>query len=189
MKINRDIKLTEKFIWNHRNTFLIIVSIIVAILILRSELIHNFIDKLGDLRYFGVFIAGIFFSYGFTTAPAMSILYLLSENINIFLVALLGAMGAMISDFLIFSFVKYEITEEIKRIGDEINFHPKFKHIKLLKKIAPFIGGFIIASPLPDELAAVILGSIKLNNKKFLIISFLGNFVGILTIAILSKIT
>ena len=188
MELKKDLKITERFVWNHVNTIFIVLSILIAILILRSELINNFISSLNNLRYVGVFIAGLFFSYGFTTAPAISVLYLLAKDSNIVLVALIGSVGAIISDFLIFSFVKYELTKEIKRIEREINFHPKFKFIKMLKKIAPFIGGLIIASPLPDEIAAAIFGAIKFDNKKFLIIAFFAKFISILIIASLAKL-
>ena len=188
MKLKKDLKITERFVWNHINALIIVLSILIAILILRSELINNFINSLNNLKYFGIFIAGLFFSYGFTTAPAISVLYLLAEDVNVLLVAIIGSIGAIISDFLIFSFVKYKVTKEIKRIEREINFHPKFRFIKMFKKIAPFIGGLVIASPLPDEIAATIFGAIKFDNKKFLIIAFFAKFISILIIASLAKL-
>jgi hypothetical protein len=64
---------------------------------------------------------------------------------------------------------------------------PKIRY-NFLKKISPLIAGFIIASPLPDELAAVLLGSENYDYKKFLILAFVFNFLGILFIVGLGRI-
>ena len=186
MKIRKDVLLTERLIWKHRNTILIILSILVAVALLKSEFINDFISRLGELKYVGVFLSGMFFSYGLTTAPAISILYLLAKNLNnIFLVALVGSFGALLSDYIIFTFVKYKVTKEIKQIADEIHFHPKFNRwaYRLMRKIAPFIGGLLIASPLPDELAIAVLGTSRIKEGSFLIISYVSKFIGISIIA------
>ena len=46
----------------------------------------------------------------------------------------------------------------------------------------PVLGTLVIASPLPDELGVAMLGLAKTDKKSFLIISYLGNFLGILAI-------
>jgi len=48
------------------------------------------------------------------------------------------------------------------------------------------IGLFILGSPLPDELAIGFLGIIDLSYKKFILISFLANTIGILLILLAS---
>ncbi len=185
--VKKDALLSEKLIWNHKKLILLILSVVLAIFILKSSSLQKSLYNVGTLGYLGVFIAGLFFSYGFTTAPAMSILYLLGNNLNPINVAFIGAFGALISDYIIFRFVKYSLMDEIKKLSNEFKFHPHLKkgYIKFLKKIAPLIASFIIASPLPDELAASILGSIKVNDKEFLLISYISNFIGILIIALI----
>ncbi len=185
--IKGDIIKSEKLVWKYHNLILLLLSIAFAVLILKSEFIRGFISRLGYYEYFGVFIVGLFYSYGFTTAPAISMLYLLSRDLTPFFVAIIGGFGAMISDYLIFRFIKYELFDEIKRLSNKIRFHPHLKkpYIKVLKKLAPFIAGIIFASPLPDELAASILGSIKFSDKKFLLLSFFSNSIGILIISLI----
>ena len=183
--IKRGIIKTEKLVWNYKNLILLIISIIIAIFILKSEFTKTFILSLGRLEYLGVFISGLFFSYGLTTAPSISMLYLLSRNLHPVDVAAFGAIGAFLSDYLIFKFVKHSLSDEIKKLSNKIRFHPHLNktYIKILKKLAPLIAGIIIASPLPDELAASILGSINVSDKKFILISLGSNFIGILIIA------
>src|SRR3989344_5219782 len=72
--IRQDIIKTEKLFWNYKNLILLALSVVVAIFILRSEFIKDFISGLGGLEYIGAFVSGLFFSYGLTTAPAVSIL-------------------------------------------------------------------------------------------------------------------
>ena len=185
--IKKDIIASEKLVWKYHNLVFLILSLVVAVFILKSEFIKEFILNLGKLEYIGVFISGMFFSYGLTTAPSISMLYLLSRNLNPFLVGIMGMLGAVVSDYLIFRFVKYGLIKEIKAITDKFKFHPHLKkpYIKFLKAIAPLIAGLIIASPLPDELAASILGAIKVKDGEFLVISILSNFIGILVIALI----
>ncbi len=184
--VEREVKKTEKLVWNYKNLIVLILSIILAVFILKSDFLRIFLLKLGNLEYAGVFISGIFFTYGFTTAPSISMIYVLSRNLNPFLVGLIGAIGAILSDYLIFRFIKYNLSREIKSISKKFKIHPHLKkpYVKILKKLAPLIAGFIIASPLPDELAASILSAIKVNDIEFLLISFFSNFIGILIIAL-----
>ena len=185
--VREDILATERLVLNYKNLFSLILSVVLAIFILKSSFIRNSIFSLGALGYLGMFISGMFFSYGLTTAPATSMLYLLSNNLNPFLAALIGMVGAVISDYLIFRFVKYHLFDEIKNLSEKIKFHPQLnkKYIRILKTLAPFIAGIIIASPLPDELAASILGSIQFKDYQFIQLSALSNFIGILIIALI----
>jgi len=178
---------TEKLVWKYHNLFLFILSVVLAFYILKSELIKQLISNLGELGYLGVFLGGMFFTYALTTVPAISILYLLSNNLDPFLVALIGMLGAVVSDYLIFRLVKYHLIDEMKSISRKFRFHPHLnkKYIRILKSISPLIAGLIIASPLPDELAASILGAIKVSDVEFLMISCISNYIGIFIIAII----
>lgn len=57
-----------------------------------------------------------------------------------------------------------------------------------MKKISPLIAGFIIASPIPDEFAAVLFGIEKYKLRDFLILTFVSKFIGILFIVGLGRI-
>ena len=51
-----------------------------------------------------------------------------------------------------------------------------------------FAGGFIIASPLPDELGIALLGFSKLKTSLFVPLSFTFNFLGICLIGIAASL-
>jgi uncharacterized membrane protein YdcZ (DUF606 family) len=59
---------------------------------------------------------------------------------------------------------------------------------RVWKIIIPVIAGFIIASPLPDEFGVAIFGAAKYEPRKFVILSYCLNFIGILAITSLAKV-
>jgi hypothetical protein len=146
------------------------------------------------------------FTYALTTIPATAALYNLGENFNPFLIAFIGAFGSVISDYLIFRFVRDRLMTEIKLLSKEINnlteplsnlvstkrirvvIWKKISHSRIWSLLVPVIAGFIIASPLPDEIGVAIFGAAKYEPKKFMIISYCLNFVGIFAVTYLAKI-
>ncbi len=171
-----------------RNTLIVVLSIIAAVFMLKSNWLYSVIAGFGSYDYLGAFLAGIFFAYGFTTAPAIAVLFIISTTLNPFAVAILGATGAILSDFFIFKFMKKEVIGEINHIANELHYHPHMskKWMRFIKRISPLIGGIIIASPFPDELAAAILGTIDFDIKEFLAIAFVFKFVSILVIGLIA---
>lgn len=154
----------------------------------RNELpFHEGIISLG---YFGLFISGIFWVFGFTAAPATLILYLLASQNNILLSGLIAGLGALTGDFIIFKFIRIEFSDEIKKLSKEkilsrlSNFIPK----TIKKYLMIVLSCFIIASPLPDEVGVTMLAALtKISNKSFVIISYTLNTVGILVVLFLGK--
>ncbi len=192
-KLSRTVKKVEKFDWKYKNLGFLVVSFTVSYLILKSEFAVMVVGGLGSVGYLGSFISGLFFTYGLTTPPATAALFLLSKTLNPFLVALIGASGALVSDFLIFKFVKDRLLGELSDLSQElkINMHPIHQRIKnstYLKWIIPTMAGLIIASPLPDELAVALFAVVKYDPKKFGMFSYISNFLGILVIAYAAKI-
>ncbi|MGC8940578.1 MAG: hypothetical protein ACP5JY_00875 [Candidatus Nanoarchaeia archaeon] len=187
--IRKEIKKVEKFGYKHHNLILLFVSIIVAYYLLKSEYLKSAILKLGSLNYFGALVAGVFYTYGLTTIPASALIYLLGKTLNPIIVSFIGAFGSMTSDFLIFAYVKYGLVTEIKMLASELHLKiPKILRSKFFYKIAPLIGGLIIASPLPDEIGAALIGMTEYKTKNFLLCSYFLNFIGILLIACFGKV-
>ena len=189
-KLIKTAKEIEKFEWRHHNTILLIVSIISAYFIFTSQYLQTIISKFGELGYIGGFVSGIFFTNSLTFAPATAVLFLLSKTLNPFLIALVGAAGSLISEYIIFRFVRDRLLRELKFISKElrISITTRVLKSKFLKRIVPIIAGFIIASPLPDEIAIAMLGAVKYEIKKFLLYSFLLHFMGILIITQIAKV-
>ena len=105
-------------------------------------------------------------------------------------VAFVGAAGAMIGDLLIFQFIRDKLSEHLMNLMiDEIaGVKRKFRHhLKFFRWFTFFIGGVIIASPLPDELGVGLLGLSKMNVVWFAPLSFLFNFIGIIMIGLVAN--
>lgn len=166
----------------------ILVSLTVAIFLVESSFLQSFVGSLHKVQYLAIFVAGMFFTSIFTTAPAIVILASFTQNENIFLVALLGGLGAMVGDYILFLFVKDRVLEDFKYIFG-VSKHKRIPNIfktKLFHFFSPFFGALIIASPLPDELGIAILGLSNTSNKFFLLLSFLFNAGGIFVIGFLA---
>jgi hypothetical protein len=205
-KLERTVGKIRKFEWKYHNLILLMVSVIVAYFILRFKPVSSLIQNLSYLGYVAAFIFGMLFTYALTVAPATAVLYDLGHQLNPFLIASIGAFGSVLSDYLIFRFVRDKLMDEIKLLSEEISqltqpisslvFSEKIRIIiwkrisrsKIWKIIIPIVAGFIIASPLPDELGAAMFGAIKYEPKKFLIFSYFLNFLGILAVTSLAKI-
>lgn len=181
---------TKKIKWKYKykNLFLLGITTFLAVFILRNDFLKQILSIfLSELGYFGVFLAGIFFTYTLTTPLAASALILYSKNVNLVLASVLAAFGAVLGDYLIFSFVKHKLAYEIKDILKSL----KVKGIKIsekFKRIVPVIAGFIIASPLPDEIGVALLGMSEFKTKNFIILCFSLHFFGILSLMLFGKI-
>lgn len=170
--------------------FLIIVaSVVLAWAIVHYELVHRLLAYAGDGLVLSSFFAGMFFTSITTTAPAIAVLSGLALEGNLALVALVGGAGAVIGDYLIFAFVRDRVSDDIayllKRTGTPRLF--KIFRRKTFRRLLPFIGGFIIASPLPDELGLTLLGLSHLRTSRFILISFTFNATGIFLIGLAAR--
>ena len=185
--------LIGKHHWKHRNTIFLIISIYFSYAILTLQAVQNLILNLGNLGYLGSFVVGIFFTYALTTVPATASFFILGKTLNPLLIALAGATGTLISEYIIYRFVKGHVIKEIESFSPGIrkNIHNMVKNLKkstISKNFIPFIAGLIIASPLPDELAAGLLGMARFKMKRFLLYAYFFNFIGILIIASAAKV-
>jgi uncharacterized membrane protein YdjX (TVP38/TMEM64 family) len=143
-----------------------------------------------SFRLFGSFIAGIFFTSVFTTAPAIVALGEIARTNSLVLTAFFGALGSVVGDLLIFSFIRDRLSEHLVVLMEHASY---WKRVQALFKLRYFrwltflLGGLIISSPLPDELAVSMFGFTKMSTRMFIPISFIFNFVGILAIGLLIK--
>lgn len=148
---------------------------------------------LTSLGYFGTLLSGILFAYGFTAGFATVALLILAKNQNIILSGLIAGFGAMLGDLLIFRFIRHSFKDEIIKLSKEkiiLYINNRIYKIFLIKKyIILIIAGFIIASPLPDELGALLLAlSYNIKTKTFVAISYILNTLGIFVILLIGKV-
>lgn len=140
-------------------------------------------------EYIQAFIAGLFYSYGFTSGIAVVLLVALSDNLPRVTIAIIAGLGALVSDLLIFNFIRHSFMDEIKLLSKTKYAQALFSAMPyLLKKyLSPLLAIIVIASPLPDELGvSLFAGLTKISKGKFIFISFILNSLGILTILLFS---
>ncbi len=173
-----------------RDILIIVASIFIAVILVRTHTLANILLQTKEMEYFGSFVAGLFFTSVFTTAPAIVTLGQIAEANNIWATAFFGAMGALIGDLLIFRFVRDELTAHLL---DALRHGPGLKRFRTLMRARHFrwftiaLGGLIIASPLPDELGISLIGLSKSSWKFFIPMSFTFNFIGIVLIGLAAR--
>jgi hypothetical protein len=169
---------------------IIVLSIFTAIILVQTQVLANILSSTQEYKLFGSFLAGMFFTSIFTTAPSIVALGEIAQMQSVFIVAFFGALGALIGDLVIFRFIKDRLSDHLMELvkhqvaGTKL----KFKHhLTFFRYLTFFVGGIIIASPLPDEIGIGLLGLSKMNMKWFIPVAFIGNFVGILLIGIVAN--
>ena len=202
--VEKDIKLVEKelgaierkiwkfvFHFHYPKLGILALLIIIAYIVFRNPYAQDFVASLGALEYIGVFIAGIFFTFGFTT-PFAAGFFIVLDPANPFLVAIIGGIGAMLGDLFIFSLIRFSFTDEFKRLE-------KTKVIKGIRKkmkihfsnrarlyILYALAGFILASPLPDEAGVIMLaGLTNIRPRIMALIGFVFNTIGIFILCLI----
>ena len=165
---------------------LFVICIILAYILFKNPVIKNFVLSLENLSYMGVFIAGLFFSFGFTS-PFSAGFFITLNTENIFLSGVLGGLGAMLADLFIFSLIRLSFKDEFLRlektkiVREVQNAIDKTIGKKLEHYLMYAFAGILIASPLPDEVGVTMLaGLTKIKPGILCIISFVLNSLGII---------
>ncbi len=180
--------MKKLFKFKYSKLFLLLISIILAYIIFSQESIQNYLSNIGNLGYLGIFIAGLLFSFGFTTPFAIALFITIPVQ-NIMSFAIIAGFAAMLSDLFIFRLIKISFMDEFnelqktssfKTISDLIKSNIK---LKIRNYLLFFLAGIIIASPLPDELGITMLaGLTHIKTRILMLISFICNTFGILII-------
>ena len=167
----------------------IITSIFVAILLVRTGTIENLVAQTNGLLFLQSFVAGLFFTSIFTTAPAIVALGSIVQGSSaIWPVAIWGALGALVGDLIIYRFSRDTLTSDIKALVS-VHARKRLSHIfqlRLFRWFFALLGGLIIASPLPDELGLFLMGVTRVSKVTFVVVSYIFNFIGIVVIAMLA---
>ncbi|MEK7178156.1 MAG: hypothetical protein AAB721_00655 [Patescibacteria group bacterium] len=157
---------------------------------MKTKFLIGILTSTKELKLLGSFIAGMFFTSVFTTAPAIATLGEIARTNSAVLVAIFGAMGAVIGDLIIFRFIRDKLSEHLLELAKHQGAGKKFKvllKLKYFRWLTFLMGGLIIASPFPDELGIGLLGFSKMRTQWFILLSFAFNFIGILLIGLVAK--
>lgn len=167
----------------------IAASVWAAWAIVHFNLVHIALERAGDGVLWASLVAGLFFTSLMTTAPAIAVLGELTLEANIFSVALVGALGAVAGDYLIFSFVRDRVSQDAAYLLRGPRFRRALRIFSRphFRRVLPIVGALIIASPLPDELGLTLLGFAHIDRRYFFAVSYAMNFAGIVLIGLAAR--
>ena len=155
---------------------LFIISVILVYVLFSGLAYKPLHDALVFTGYFGTFLAGLLYPYALTSAAGTGILLILAKEQNILFAGVIAGIGALISDIILFFFVKQGFSDEVKKLSKETVIRTINRRIPdsvRLYFLATF-AGLLIASPLPTEIGILLMASIKnMSVKKFVIIIYM----------------
>jgi hypothetical protein len=170
---------------------LFILSVILVYFLFSSLAYKPLHDALVFMGYFGTFLAGLLYPYALTTAAGTGILLILAKEQNLLLAGAIAGIGALISDIIIFLFVKHSFGDEVQRLSKETVFRTINRWIpdSVRKYLIATLACILIASPLPTEIGIILITSIKnISVKKFIIIIYILHASAIFIILLLGRI-
>lgn len=172
--------------WRYPKLTILILVTILAYFLFKNPQIAAFFSQADETsHYLFSFIAGILFAFGFTTPLAVALFIIINPE-NILLTTAIGSLGSVIGDLLIFNLIRFSFMDEFHRLEREKSVrelealsNKEFsRHVR--NYLLYIFAGFVIASPLPDEIGVIMLaGLTKIRQSIFSIISFILHFVGI----------
>jgi hypothetical protein len=164
-------------------------SVLFAVWLGSSGIADRFVGFTGGLHWLESFVAGILFTSAFTTAPAIVLLGNLAQADSALVTAFFGGVGAVVGDLLIFRFVRDALAEDFLALaghaqGSRIR---RIFRLRIFKWFTPFVAGLIMASPLPDELAMMLMGFSRTKTRVVILFSLIANTLGILAIGLAAQ--
>jgi hypothetical protein len=162
----------------------LVLSVVIAVLLAHLGVFAHLLTYTQGFNLVGAFIAGIFFTSMFT-APAAAVAFVeIGTSANLVPVALVGAIGAVFGDMLLFLFIRDNLAADLREILNSASYRKliAYFHGGFFRWVAPILGAIIIASPLPDELALGLMGMSRMRSGLMVPVTFLMNFLGILLI-------
>lgn len=176
--------------WKYPKFFFLFLSFLVAYALVRYQdisSIHSFVSNMG---YLGTFLSGMFLSYGFTAATGAAILLITAKSQNIFLASIIGGIGGLCADLIIFNVLRYSFADELKKFSREkiVKEMGKRTPKKIKKYVLLAFAGLIIASPLPDEIGVSLLAASRtISQRVFALVSFVLSTAGIFVILLIGR--
>jgi len=184
-------KIKRLFNFKYPKITLLILAIILAYFLFKNPIVKDFVAHLGTLGYISIFFAGMFFAFGFTAPFSVGFFISLNPS-NIWIAGIIGGLGALVSDMIIFHTIKISFEEEFKRLRNSKSFVKLTNFIdrNINERIKIYLmytfAGILIASPLPDEAGVTMLaGLTEINSRVLAQLSFVLNTLGITVLLML----
>lgn len=173
---------------------LLTAMILIAYLLFQDEGVQSFFHRLEDLGYVSAYFGGVLFAFGFGAPFGVGILLTIANDLNILLAAVIGGLGALTSDYLLFKFIRLTFQDEIERFKGSKAFATlnglmrRRMPPKVTFYLSVGIAGLVISSPLPDEFGvAMMAGLANMSAKVFALTCFTLNTVGILAVLMIGS--
>lgn len=166
------------------------ISIVVAVTLVKTGALHSILASAQGWQFLGSFLAGIFFTSVFTAAPAVAAISELAVISDPLHVALIGALGSVVGDLLIYRFIQDRFSKHLLEATSDHTFGKRIQQLlqlKLFRWLSFIVGIIIIASPLPDELGISLLGFSQIKTTWFIPLTYVLNGIGIFVIGLLAR--
>ena len=169
-----------------RDALIIGLSIVAAVYTSKSGAMDAVFLVSPESELIGIFIAGLLFTSLFTTPIAIAMFVSIAPEVNIAVMALLGATGSIIGDLVLFGLIRHTFREDVEHLLSLRKLHRivAIFHRRMFRWILPFVGALIIASPLPDELGIGLLGVSRMKASTLMLVSYVMNTIGIFLIGL-----
>ena len=167
----------------------IALTVVVAVLLVQTGIVEMILRELDGGIWAANFLGGFFFTSIFTTAIAVVVLGEIAQEQSVLLTAVIGGVGAMIGDFVIFRFMRDHFAADLDGFlkARRLRRWKLLIHGRYFRWFFLLIGAVIIASPLPDELGLTLMGLSRMRISTFLLISFVMNSLGIFVIGLVAR--
>ena len=172
-------KAKKLFSFKYPKFALLIITIVFSYYLFSLAGVREAVSNINQFSYLGHFLAGILFSFGFTTPLSIGFLAT-SHPANILLATIIAGVGSVIGDLVIFKTIKFSFMNEFKAL-EKKKIIKKIEHIVennrhvLIRHYLLYIfAGIILITPLPDEIGiSMLAGLTTIKQWKLAIISFI----------------
>jgi hypothetical protein len=160
---------------------ILVASILLAFALVEAGAFTWLLSLSEGLELVAAFTAGVLFTSMFTIAAATVAFVEIGNSSNVLLISLVGALGAVCGDMLLFLFIRDTLAEDLRTVvrGRQIKKIFAYFHGGIFRWLSPVLGALIIASPFPDELGLALMGMSKVRSLYMIPITFVMNFIGI----------
>ena len=123
---SRAVKRIVDWIWDalvlikYPKLVMLALVTVVAFALFRDDGVQSFFHELGDMEYLSAFFGGMLFAFGFGAPFGVAILLTISGDVNLLAAGVIAGTGALVSDLLLFKFVRMTFQDEIDRLWEKL---------------------------------------------------------------------